>query len=60
MLRGFSWSSEQSGFALVFESETLTVDVDDDRMMQDPIKHRHGQYAVTGEGRIPTAEGEIR
>ncbi len=48
MLGGFSRSSEEAGLALVLESETLAIDADDDRVMQDAIEHRHGQHAVAG------------
>src|SRR5260221_5590160 len=61
MFGGFAgWRSEQSGLALVLESEALAVDADDGGVVKDAIKHRGGEYAVAGEGAIPTAEGEIR
>jgi hypothetical protein len=44
-------SARQSGFTLVLQSEALSVDVDDDRMMEDPIEHRHGEHTLAGEGR---------
>jgi hypothetical protein len=50
---------EQSGFALVLEPMTFTVDADD-RVVKDAIEHRGGQHAVPGESAVPTAEGEIR
>ena len=56
MLRGLA---EDSGFALVLQSEALSVDVDDGRVVQDPIEHRHREHAVAGEGAVPTTEGEI-
>jgi hypothetical protein len=51
---------EQAGFAFVFEAEALAIDADDNRVVQDPNEHRHGEYAGAGEGSIPAAEGEIR
>src|SRR5260221_6249899 len=61
MFGGFAgWRSEQSGLALVLESEALAVDADDSGVVKDAIEHRGGEYAVAGEGTIPTAEGEIR
>jgi len=53
-------SSEQSGLALVLESEALAIDADDDRVVQDPIEHRGGKHSIAGESSVPTAEGEIR
>jgi hypothetical protein len=41
---------EQSSPALVLKSEALATDADDDRMVQDTVEHRHGEYAVAGEG----------
>ena len=60
MLGRFGWSREESGSALVLEPKALAVDVDDDRVVQDPIEHRHGEHAVAGEGTVPAAEGKIR
>jgi hypothetical protein len=51
--------AEQSGLALVFQSEALAIDVDDDGVVKDPIEHRHGEHSVAGEGAIPTAEAEV-
>ena len=48
--------AEQSGPALVFESEALAVDADDDRVVEDAVEHRHGEHAVAGEGGVATAE----
>jgi hypothetical protein len=43
-LGGFSWSREQSGFALVLEPVTLTIDADDDGVVGNVIEHRGGQF----------------
>jgi hypothetical protein len=59
MLRDLA-RSEHSCLALVFESEVLAVDADDDRVVQDAIEHRHCEHAVAGESSVPAAEGEIR
>jgi hypothetical protein len=53
-------SCKQSGFALVYELEALTIDADDYRVVQDAIEHRRGEHAVAGESGIPAAEGQIR
>jgi hypothetical protein len=60
MLSASGRSSEQSGFALVLEPETLTINADDGRVVQDSIEHRGGQHAVAGESAVPAAEREIR
>src|SRR5580704_10281116 len=60
VLRDLARTSEQSGLALILESEALAVDADDSRVVQDAIEHRGGQHAVAGESAVPTAEGEIR
>ena len=47
MFGGFAgWSSEQSGLALVLESEALAIDADDGGVVQDAIEHRGGHHAV--------------
>src|ERR1700680_1118759 len=35
----------QSSLALVLKSEALAVDADDDRVVEDPIEHRHREHA---------------
>ncbi len=50
LLRDFALGSEQPSLALVLESEALAGDADDDRVVKDAIEHRHGEYAVAGEG----------
>ena len=56
MLRDLGRSGEHPSLALVFESEALAVDADDDRVVQDTIEHRGGEHAVAGESGIPTAK----
>jgi hypothetical protein len=56
MPRCLTCGGEQAGFAFVFESKALAVDADDNRVVQDPIEHRHSEYAVTGEGRFRRAD----
>ena len=56
----FGCGSKQTGLALVLEPITFSIDADDDGVVQDAIEHRGGQDAVTGEGAIPAAEGEVR
>jgi len=51
MPRCLTSGGEQAGFAFVFESKALAIDADDNRVVQDPIEHRHSEYAVAGEGR---------
>lgn len=51
-------SSEHPGLALVLES-ALAVDVDDGRVVEDAIEHRHGEYAIARERALPAAEGQI-
>ncbi len=48
MLRDLAGSSEHLSLAFVLESEALAIDADDDRVVQDPIEHRHGEHAVAG------------
>jgi len=31
---------------MILKSEALAVDADDDRVVEDPIEHRHGQHGV--------------
>ena len=45
MPRCLTCGGEQTGFAFVFESEAHAVDADDNRVVQDPIEHRHGADA---------------
>jgi hypothetical protein len=56
MLRDLTGSSEHVSLAFVFESEALAIDADDDRVVQDPIEHRHAEHAIADEGTVPTAE----
>ena len=56
----FPGSREQTGLALVLESEALAVDAHDDRVVKDPIEHRRGKNGVAGERAIPAAEGQVR
>jgi hypothetical protein len=53
-------SSEQPGLALVLEAEAFAVDVDDGRVAENAIEHRHREHAVAGKSAVPTAEGQIR
>jgi hypothetical protein len=57
---GLPRNGEQSSLALILKSEALTVDAADNRMVQHAIEHRHREHSTAGEGRVPTAEGEIR
>jgi hypothetical protein len=52
-------SRKQSGLAFLFESKALPIDVHDNRMMEDAIEHRCGEYAVASESAVPTAESQI-
>ena len=48
VLRDLGRSGEHPSLALVFEPETLAVDADDDRVVQDAIEHRQGEHAGAG------------
>lgn len=37
---------------LVLESEAFAGDADDERVVEDAIKHRHGEHAVASEGAV--------
>lgn len=43
------WPANTEEGALVLESVTLSIDLDDDRVVQDTIEHRHGKHAVAAE-----------
>ena len=40
---------QDTRFALVLKSEALAVDADNDRVVQDPVEHRHSEHGVAGE-----------
>jgi hypothetical protein len=42
-------SSEQAGIAFILESEAVSVDVDDGRVVQDTVEHCGGEHTVAGE-----------
>jgi hypothetical protein len=50
---------QNASLPLVLEPEAVGIDADDDRVVEDAIEHRYGEHTVTGEGGIPTTEGEI-
>ena len=59
VLRDPGWCRKHSRPTLVFESEALAIDTDDDRVVQWAIEHRASKHAVAGEGSIPNAEGQV-
>jgi len=49
-------SGDHASFALVLESEALTVDPDYERAVEDSVEHRCGEHTVAGEERAADDE----
>ena len=52
-------SCHDAGVALVLEPVALAGNLNDGRVMQDPVEHGGGEHSVAGERLVPTAECEI-
>src|ERR1700674_731176 len=52
-------SRHDAGAALVLEPVALTSDLNDGRVMQDPVEHGGSEHSVARERLVPTAECEI-
>jgi hypothetical protein len=55
----FVRSRHDAGAALVLEPLALTSDLNDGRVMQDPVERGGGEHSVARERLVPTAEREI-
>ena len=55
----FVGSRHDAGAALVLEPVALTSDLNDGRVMQNPVEHGGGEHSVARERLVPTAECEI-
>ena len=55
----FVGSRHDAGAALVLEPIALTTDLNDGRVMKDPVEHGGGEHSVARERLVPTAECEF-
>src|SRR3974390_686519 len=56
----FIGSRHDASAALVLEPVALTSNLNDGRVVQDPIEHGGGEYSVARKRLVPTAESEVR
>jgi hypothetical protein len=56
----FVGSRQDAGAALVFKPIALTSNLNDGRVVQDPIKHSSGEHSVARKRLVPTTECEAR